>query len=288
LAGTHHKPFPTRPTDAMCPGGYATRGLVLGTDFFSDVLLIRLSVSDPVDLRPSFLASQVALRTVAEALTIAATERLEIEANEIQAEFRAALTPLGGHGREAEIYLYDTLAGGAGFTQQVSELGREIFDLALARLEYCPADCDESCYRCLRSFRNRFEHAQLDRHVGASLLRYLLDGAVPALSPERLESSARRLFEDLERSGVDGVQFQFDATITVAGIGEVRVPILATKENGERKLIGVHGPLTPNVAPTPEFHRVAEETIERTKLVDDIIIARSLPNATRIVLEFLQ
>lgn len=58
----------------MCPGGRASRGLVLGTDFISDVLLIRLAVADPVTLRPSYLSSQVALRTVAEALTIAATE----------------------------------------------------------------------------------------------------------------------------------------------------------------------------------------------------------------------
>lgn len=288
LAGTHRKPFPTDPKDAMCPGGRASRGLVLGTDFISDVLLIRMTVSDPVTLRPSYLSSQVALRSVAEALTIAATTRLEIEANELQAEFRPALTPWGGHGREAEIYLYDTLAGGAGFTQQVSELGRQIFELALERLEHCPADCDESCYRCLRSFRNRFEHAHLDRHVGASLLRYLLYGTLPALAPERLERSGEMLYEDLERSGVEGVRFERNVTVDVAGIGSVLVPILATKDSGARALIGVHGPLTPDVAPTPELHRVAQETFERVKLVDDLIIARSLPNAAREVLEFVR
>lgn len=288
LAGTHPKPYPAGDREAMCPGGRATRGLVLGTDFFSDVLLIRVSVSDPVTLRPALLSSQVALRTVAEAITIAATERLEIEAHELQAEFRPALTPLGGAGREAEIYLYDTLSGGAGFTQRVSTLGREIFELALERLEDCPGDCDESCYRCLRSFRNRFEHTYLDRHVGASLLRYLLDGTLPELSPARLERSTQMLFEDLDRAGVDGVQFERDATITIDGIGAVAVPILATKESGERRLIGVHGALTPNVAPTLELHRAAEETLERVLLVDDLIIARSLPNATRDVLEFVR
>jgi ATP-dependent helicase YprA (DUF1998 family) len=288
LAGTHHKPFPTDPKDAMCPGGRASGGLVLGTDFISDVLLIRMTVSDPVTLRPSFLSSQVALRTVAEALTIAATARLEIEANELQAEFRPALTPWGGHGREAEIYLYDTLAGGAGFTQQVSELGREIFELALARLENCPADCEESCYRCLRSFRNRFEHTYLDRHAGASLLRYLLDGTLPTLAPERLERSAQKLYEDLERSGVEGVRFARNVTVNVDGIGSVLVPILVTRDSGARALIGVHGPLTPDVASTPELHRVYQETFERVKLVDDLIIARSLPNASREVLEFIK
>jgi len=288
LAGTHHKPFPTDPKDAMCPGGRASRGLVLGTDFISDVLLIRMTVSDPVTLRPSYLSSQVALRTVAEALTIAATARLEIEPNELQAEFRPALTPWGGHGREAEIYLYDTLAGGAGFTQQVSQLGREIFELALERLEHCPADCDESCYRCLRSFRNRFEHTYLDRHVGASLLRYLLYGTPPTLATERLERSAEKLYQDLDRSGIEGVHFERNVTVDVAGIGPVLIPILATNDNGTRAFIGVHGPLTPDVAPTHELHRVAQETFERVKLVDDLIIARSLPNAAREVREFIK
>lgn len=288
LAGTHRKPFPTDPKDAMCPGGRASRGLVLGTDFISDVLLIRLTVADPVVLRPSFLSSQVALRTVAEALTIAATARLEIEANELQAEFRPALTPWGGQGREAEIYIYDTLAGGAGFAQQVSRLGREIFELALSRLESCPADCDESCYRCLRSFRNRFEHTYLDRHVGASLLRYLLYGTLPSLAPERIERSAAKLYEDLDRSGVEGTRFERNASIQVDGIGIVSVPILATRDSGARVLIGVRGPLTPDVAPASDLQRVNQETFERVKLVDDLIIARSLPNASREVLEFIK
>lgn len=287
LAGTHPKPYPDH-KEPMCPGGRATRGLVLGTDFISDVLLIRMTVSDPITLRPSYLSSQVALRTVAEALTIAATARFEIEANELQAEFRPALTQWGGRGREAEIYIYDLLSGGAGFTQQVSQLGREIFELSLDRLENCPANCEESCYRCLRSFRNRFEHAHLDRHVGASLLRYLLDGTVPVLSPSRLDRSTNRLYEDLVRSGVEGVTFESNALVDVEGVGQVHVPILATKFDGYRALIGVHGPLTPDVAPSPELNRVQQETFERVKLIDDLIIARSLPNATRAVLDFVQ
>jgi ATP-dependent helicase YprA (DUF1998 family) len=287
LAGTHPKPYPD-PKDPMCPGGRASRGLVLGTDFISDVLLIRAAVSDPVTLRPSYLSSQVALRTVAEALTIAATAKLEIESAELQAEFRPALTSGGGHGREAEIYLYDTLAGGAGFTQQVSDFGIEIFELALRRLEACPADCEESCYRCLRSFRNRFEHNHLDRHVGASLLRYLLYGTLPMLAPERMERSVQKLFVDLYRSGVEGVNFDRNAPVEVEGIGTVVAPILATKATGQRAIIGVHGPLTPDVAPTAELHDVHQNSFERVKLVDDLVVARSLPSASREVLEFIR
>jgi ATP-dependent helicase YprA (DUF1998 family) len=287
ISGTHPKPYPDR-HDPSCPGGRATRDLVLGTDFISDVLLIRLGVSAPVTLRPSFLATQVALRTVAEALTIASTRRLEIEATELQAEFRPALTQLGGHGLEAEIYLYDTLPGGAGFTQRVSQLGREIYDLALDVLEDCPAGCDESCYRCLRSFRNRFEHGMLDRHVGASLLRYLIHGTLPRLDAARLERSADKLYEDVTRSGVEGVTFARNSEVDVPGVGKVVAPILVTR-GSQQFIFAISGPLTPDVAPTPELHDAMESQVSvDVRLIDDLVINRNLPSASRTVLEAIR
>ena len=185
VTGVHPKPYPDEKEPA-CPGSASTRGLVLGTDFISDVLLVRLKVEPPATLQPQYLTTHIALRSVAEAMTIASAYLLDIEATELQAEYRPALTPLGPLGLESEIYLYDTLAGGAGFTRRIRDYGLDIFKHTLDRLENCPADCDASCYQCLRSFRNRFEHGLLDRHVGASLLRYLLYGTLPAMDPARL------------------------------------------------------------------------------------------------------
>jgi hypothetical protein len=287
VAGSHPKPYPDD-RNPNCPGSASTRGLVLGTDFISDVLLVRIGVTAPITLRPEFLSTHVALRTVAESLTIAATRRLDIEATELQAEFRPALTTLGHQGLEAEIYLYDTLAGGAGFTRRVNDLGIEIFKGALALLEDCPADCDESCYRCLRSFRNRFEHSLLDRHVGASLLRYLIDGTPPLLEPARLERSADKLFEDLRRQGIDGVTFTRNQEVNIDGIGRVVAPILV-REQGREWIVGVHGPLTPDVAPSPELRDAKEYgSAIPVLLIDDIVIGRNLPYASQRVLEALK
>jgi ATP-dependent helicase YprA (DUF1998 family) len=79
----------------------------------------------------------------------------------------------------AEIYLYDTLPGGAGFASQLVACGSELFQRALKLMKTCPENCDASCYRCLRSFKNKFEHRLLDRHVGAELVEYLLTGSLP-------------------------------------------------------------------------------------------------------------
>jgi ATP-dependent helicase YprA (DUF1998 family) len=280
--GAHKKPFPDE-ANQDCPGSMSTRGLVLGTDFISDVLLVRLQVDNPVKLRPELLATHVALRTVAEALTIAATRKLGIEATEIQAEYRPALTPLGHQGLEAEIYLYDTLAGGAGFTRRVHDFGVSIFEDTLTRLEHCPADCDQSCYQCLRSFRNRFEHSLLDRKVGASLLRYILYGTIPMLDRNRLDLAATKLYTDLDSRGLDDIQFSRNAIVDVPGIGTIEVPILAVRGT-QQWIIGVHGPLTLDVAPTKELHDAKEFGGTQILLIDDMVISRNLPFATTQVL----
>jgi ATP-dependent helicase YprA (DUF1998 family) len=284
VVGAHPKPFPDD-REPNCQGSASTRGLVLGTDFISDVLLVSLRVEAPLTLRPGFLATEVALRTLSEAITIAATHRLEIEPGEMQAEYRPALTQGGHEGLEAEIYIYDTLAGGAGFARRIGELGQAVFEETIRLLERCPADCDRSCYRCLRSFKNRFEHDLLDRHLGASLLRYLVRGEEPTLDKARVEQAADRLYEDLSRHGLAGVELQRNARIDVVGIGTFEAPILAHL-NQRDFIIGIHGPLTPDHA-TDEKLRDAKEygSVIPVILIDEIVISRNLPHASRQVIE---
>ncbi|GGU90077.1 hypothetical protein GCM10010182_00660 [Actinomadura cremea] len=279
--GTHPKPYPDE-KDPACPGSRSTSGLVLGTDFISDVLLVRLKVESPATLKAQYLATHIALRSVAEAMTIASAHMLEIEATELQAEYRPALTALGPLGQEAEIYLYDTLAGGAGFTRQIRDYGLDIFKHTLERLENCPADCDASCYQCLRSFRNRFEHGLLDRHVGASLLGYLLHGTLPPMDPARMSRSADRLYKDLVNLGIDGISR--NEVIDVPSIGPVDAPILATR-GAQQWIIGVHGPLTHDLAPDPKLQEAKEyNTSVRVLLIDDTEITHSLPSASQRVI----
>jgi hypothetical protein len=65
----------------------------------------------------------------------------------------------------------------------------------------------------------------------------------------------------------------------------VPAPILATKGN-QLLIIGVHGPLTLDLAPTRELHEAKEYGIP-VKLVDDLIISRNLPFATSDVIRRL-
>lgn len=288
LKGEHNKPYPDT-DEQICSAPFrVARGIALGTDFISDVLLIRVSVDKQVSLNPWYLSTQVALRTVAEAITLAAADLLEIEATEVQAEFRPALTQAGAHGKEAEIYLYDTLAGGAGFTRRIHDLGRDVYELALDRLENCPAGCDESCYRCLRSFRNKFDHAFLDRKVGAALLRHLLYGTPPVLDEERLRRSTDRLAAALQGMDLTDTTITRDSSVDVPGIGAVLVPILVVK-GGKPFAFYVCSPLSTSGTPTEALHEAEENSgALAVKPINDIFISKNLPHACKLVSQVLQ
>jgi ATP-dependent helicase YprA (DUF1998 family) len=167
-----------------------------------------LDVAAPLRLKPGQYATDVALRTVSEALAKAASLILEIEPGELMAEYRPSLTPEGRDGLKAEIFLYDTLPGGAGFASQLVGHGTALFKRALQIVQTCPENCDASCYRCLRSFKNKFEHALLDRHVAADLLKYLISGALPEFDPQRLQKSTSRLYHDLLRQDDQALEFK--------------------------------------------------------------------------------
>src|SRR5699024_4175498 len=51
---------------------------------------------------------------------------------------------------------------------------REMFDV----LSHCDADCDKSCYKCLRYYGNQYKHTKLDRYLGLDLLTFLLNGEI--------------------------------------------------------------------------------------------------------------
>jgi hypothetical protein len=273
----HRKPYPD-PRHPVCRGGGITRSLVLGTDFISDVLLISIRVEPPLTLRPEYESTRVALRTLSEALTATACTSMGVDPGELQAEFRPALTPGGRAGSEAEIYIYDTLPGGAGFSQRAGELGLTLFKDTLALLEDCPAHCDSSCYRCLRSYKNKFDHDLLDRHVAASLLRYLLTSDEPTIDTERAAASTALLFEDLERQALEGLIFQKEAEIDVPGFGRLTAPILARLEDGRAVVLVLRVPFTSNVLLAPEWMDPADFGISPQVIpVDELAVRRNLP-----------
>jgi hypothetical protein len=285
LIGPHRKPYPDDDDKLMCDGTSPTRHIVLGTDFITDIALFSMRVAAPLKLKPGHSSTAVALRTASEALAKAACQLLEIEPGELMAEFRPALTPGGISGLEAEIFLYDTLPGGAGFSNQLADQGLALFQLALYLMKTCPENCDSSCYRCLRGFKNKFEHSLLDRHVGAELLEYLLNGERPEFSPERLRTSTALLYHDLRRQSPDGAKFGLNVAVASDG-ATLTAPILAETVRGEKFIVALSGPLT---ADHPADAAIAEYRTNGGSIPviveNELVVRGNLPAATRSVLE---
>jgi hypothetical protein len=273
----HPFPYPNN-NQSLCDG-IPWRGVVLGADFPTDIALFSLRLEVPFRLPPANSETFSAMRTICEALAKAACRLLEIEVGEILAEYRPALnSDAGAAGTLVEVFLYDTLAGGAGFSPQLASRGLELFQAALNLLEGCPEQCDSSCYRCLRSFRNRLDHAMLDRHVGAQILRHILTGDTPTFSPERAAMALTVLADELERK----LTGYFEIVRAFHTVPAIKAPmIILRKSDNSETLIDIHSPVARDV---PVFGTNNSNAI----IVDEQMVRRHLGEVVERLIAALQ
>lgn len=217
--GPHKRDYYIRPTGKPvpqdCDGEF--EHVFLGYGFTSDVLLLRIDLSKP--LRFGLLSRrdrkplEDALQTLCEALTLSIGRVLDIDLHEVSAGYR-----FGNDGVSdfADIFIYDTLAGGAGYALQAGDSFAKVFETARALLTNC--SCHTSCENCLRHYGNRFSHADLDRELGATLAQYIEDGVVPAPFPTEVQSSVLApLVEMVKLAGWDAAQEQSGISLSNSG-----------------------------------------------------------------------
>jgi ATP-dependent helicase YprA (DUF1998 family) len=103
------------------------------------------------------------------ALVEAATSVVQAESGEIRG-FTQVVNYKDDKSRN--IILYDNVPGGAGYVRKATEKILEILSAARAMLDAC--QCEKSCYKCLRSYENQFEHKLLDKKLIQSYLDDLI------------------------------------------------------------------------------------------------------------------
>jgi ATP-dependent helicase YprA (DUF1998 family) len=186
------------PTHCTGPG----QMVYLGYQFNTDVLLLRTTLSAPFlhDLsdRLAFGALRDALNSLSNGLALTAASELDIDPRELQSGIRLQRIATGES--IADLYLYDTLAGGAGYSSLIGRNFAAIFEATCARLARCT--CQSSCSDCLRTYSNRMLHHSLDRHLALQLARYYRDGiAPPLMTHEEQRRHAEPLRDMLEMRG---------------------------------------------------------------------------------------
>lgn len=169
------------PVEGTVCGGKSLGPYFLGHKFPTDVLLIRLAFKKP--FRCSILSEdensgRSGLTSIVEALCLVASRILQIDEGELSGNWAPVV---GSHGEFADIFFYDELPGGAGYSMLFGDNLERVIRETLLVLRAC--NCQKSCYGCIRHYRNRSVHTALDRNLAIDLLTYILDGTIPQADP---------------------------------------------------------------------------------------------------------
>lgn len=279
IPGRHQRPYlvqtPTGAQPSPCDG--RVRNAFLGHTFRSDLFLIRIALHSPLatDMRSSVVRGVLddSLRSISEALLLAASRLLDIDPSEFSAGYRIVpgATP---DQKGADVYLFDTLAGGAGYSDQAGQAVDDVLRETIAMLEGCPGNCDRSCYQCLRHYANQYWHERLDRHLALALLRWMQTGANPA-TDDLLEQ--RRRLQPLKRM-LELEGYACDVGATVNGCP---VPLIA-KKGARTVAVGSypgHVDLVARDFNHPLLEKVKGKGPSAVELLNEYLLSRNLPAA---------
>lgn len=260
---------------SRCTGPVHELPVHLGYAFRTDLLLLRLTFRAPLDFDPRARWLHDGLRTLAEALAIGSSRRLDIDADELSAGYRllpGADDQLSETRGMAEIYLYDTASGGAGYAADADNNLDQVLDATELILAHCSGDCERSCTRCLRHYGNRFWHEHLDRVLALQLLGYARRGDVPraeALGVQETQLTQMRRFLDLEGW-------------TTEADGDAGLPLVAGRRGDKMQLVvGTRPALLDRNDPMFEhpLYALDKDPQRIVVVLNDYILARDLPTA---------
>ena len=200
--------------------GTVVENIYLGYEFLTDMFMIDINydaqklVFNADSEEKNILKS--AATTLHEAIKKAVSLSLDIDYNEINGGWRTRFEDNGE--AHIEMFFYDNLTSGAGYSSLIGEDG--VLDDVLKRtreiLTRCT--CSKSCKNCLDNFYNQRNHAIFDRTLALQLLEYALDGKYPEDCPSEVQKSAliplkKLIFELKGTNENERIQFEVIPTL---------------------------------------------------------------------------
>jgi len=123
-----------------------------------------------------------------------------------------------------DIYLYDSLSSGAGYSSGVRDRLNEIIAEVKQLLEKC--NCDDACRNCLKHYWNQRVESLLDRKSALQLLLWGEKGELtPELSIERQWMIFQPLKKLLDLDGVVNSRLHNDSIVLFDGVKTKKVII---------------------------------------------------------------
>lgn len=171
----------------------------LGYDFITDMLVLEFTIDNSIiDTRRNDNPwLNRAAQSLAEALRLVASKKLDVEFTELVTGYRLRT---GSDASYVDIYLYDSLSSGAGYSVSVVDAIAELLADMKELLRSC--DCGSACSKCLKHYRNQYVHGMLDRFAALQLLEWGVNGInAPPLKKEVQIKMITPLMEILNQSG---------------------------------------------------------------------------------------
>lgn len=183
----------------------------LGYDFITDMLVLEFTLDNKIIDTNSADNPWIrrSAQSLAEALRLAASKKLDIEFTELVTGYRLRTCQNNSY---VDIYLYDSLSSGAGYAESISNVITVILADIKELLQSC--DCTSACSKCLKHYRNQHFHGMLDRFAALQLLDWGMDGIkAPPIKEEKQINMIKPLENILKQSGCT-VSITRDITVT--------------------------------------------------------------------------
>lgn len=195
-----NRPYKSKYARSRCRHGNSFN-VNLGYDFITDMLVLEFTIDDKViDARRNDNPwLNRAAQSLAEALRLVASKKLDVEFTELVTGYRLRT---GAEASYVDIYLYDSLSSGAGYAVSVADAIAELLSDMKELLSSC--DCGSACSKCLKHYRNQYVHGMLDRFAALQLLEWGVDGIKASpIKPETQIEMITPLVNILDQSGCE-------------------------------------------------------------------------------------
>ncbi|MCD8049988.1 MAG: DEAD/DEAH box helicase [Clostridia bacterium] len=183
----------------------------LGYDFITDMLVLEFALDNKIidsDRKNNPWLGRAA-QSLAEALRLAASKKLDVEFTELVTGYRFRT---GCEYSYVDIYLYDSLSSGAGYAVGVADSIAELLADVKELLSSC--DCEAACSNCLKHYRNQHLHGMLDRFAALQLLEWGVNGT--KAEPIDFKEQVKMIMPLSNILGKSGCEITTDCGISVS------------------------------------------------------------------------
>lgn len=161
-------PFTNKGQRVSCSHKLVEEGLYLGTNFRTDMFFMQIYI-DNSKITDDNIILKVAAVTLCEALKLSASRILDIEYNDLTIGNR---TRSDGHSKYIDIFFYDTLSSGAGYSTQIEPNLDDIFEDTLEILSN--GDVQDIC-----NFWNQRVQKYFNKKLAKDLLLWIMQSKLP-------------------------------------------------------------------------------------------------------------